>query len=108
MGIITPTRGIRQGDPLSPYLFLLCAEGLSSLIKASVANGVLKGISVCRGGPELSHLFFVDNSLIFYRVSMEDCDELQRVLGVYERASGQQLNRAKTSLFFSKSIPREI
>ena len=108
MGSITPTRGIRQGDPLSPYLFLLCAEGLSSLIKASVVNGVLKGISVCRGGPELSHLFFVDNSLIFYRVSMEDCDELQRVLGVYERASGQQLNRAKTSLFFSKSIPREI
>ena len=56
MGSITPTRGIRQGDPLSPYLFLLCAEGLSSLIKASVANGVLKGISVCKGGPELSHL----------------------------------------------------
>ena len=108
MGSITPTRGIHQGDPLSPYLFLLCAEGLSSLIKASVANGVLKGISICRGGPELSHLFFGDDSLIFYRVSMEDCDELQRVLGVYERASGQQLNRAKTSLFFSKNTPREI
>ena len=38
-GNITPTRGIRQGDPLSPYLFLLCAEGLLSLITASVANG---------------------------------------------------------------------
>ena len=39
---------------------------------------------------------------------MEDCDELQRVLEVYERASSQQLNRAKTSLFFSKNTPREI
>ena len=60
MGSITPSRGIHQGDPLSPYLFLLCAEGLSSLIKASVANGVLKGISVCKEGPKLSHIFFVE------------------------------------------------
>ena len=59
MGSISPSRGIRQGDPLSPYLFLLCAEGLSSLIKASVANSVLKGISICREGPKLSHIFFV-------------------------------------------------
>ena len=108
MGSITPTRGIRQGDPLSSYLFLLCAKGLSSLIKAFVANGDLKGISVCRGGPELSHLFFADDSLIFCGVSMVDCDELQRVLGVYERVLGQQLNRAKTSLFFSKNTLREI
>ena len=92
MGSITPSRGIRQGDPLSPYLFLLCAEGLSSLIKASVANGGLKGIPVSREGLVLSYLFFVDDSLIFCRASMEDCDEIQRVLGVYERASGQQLN----------------
>ena len=87
MGCITPARGIRQGDPLPPYLFLLCAKGLSSLIKASVANGVMKRISICRKGPELSHLFFADDNLIFYRASLEDCDELQRVLGVYERAS---------------------
>ena len=108
MGYITPTRGIRQGDPLSPYLFLLCAEGLLSLIKTSVANGVIKGILVCREGPKLSHLFFVDDSLIFCRASLEDCDELQRVLGVYERASSQQLNQAKTSIFFSKNTPRDI
>ena len=108
IGSITPTRGIRQGDPLLPYLFLLCAEGLSSLIKASVANGVMKGISVCIEEPKLSHLFFANDSLIFCRASLEDCDELQRVLGVYERASGQYLNQAKTSLFFSKNTSREI
>ena len=108
MGSITPTRGIRQGDPLLPYLFLLCAEGSSSLIKVSVANGVLKGISVCREGLELYHLFFTDDSFIFCRASLAYCDKVQRVLGVYERALGQQLNRAETSLFFSKNTPREI
>ena len=57
-GHIIPTRGIRQGDPLSPYLFLLCAEGLSALIKSSVESGSLEGLAVCCGGPQLSHLFF--------------------------------------------------
>ena len=57
-GRIIPSRGIRQGDPLSPYLFLLCAEGLSALIKASMCNGSVEGIAICRWGPKLSHLFF--------------------------------------------------
>ena len=67
-GRLIPTRGIRQGDPLSPYLFLLCAEGLSALIKSSVESGSLEGLVVCCGGPQLSHLFFADNSLIFVRL----------------------------------------
>ena len=107
-GRIIPSRGIRQGDPLSPYLFLLCAEGLSALIKASVCNGSMEGIAICRGGPKLSHLFFADDSLIFCKATIAECDALQRVLGVYEQASGQQLNRAKTSLFFSSNTPKEI
>ena len=57
-GHIIPTRVIKQGDPLSPYLFLLCAEGLSALIKSSVESGSLEGLAVCCGGPQLSHLFF--------------------------------------------------
>ena len=50
-GHIIPSRGIRQSNPLSPYLFLLCAKGLSALIKVSVARGDMKGVSVCCGGP---------------------------------------------------------
>ena len=57
-GRIIPSRGIRQGDPLSPYLFFLCAEGLLALIKSSVKSGSLEGLAVSRGGPKLSHLFF--------------------------------------------------
>ena len=54
-GHITPTSGLRQGDPLSPYLFLLCAEGLSSLIRKAAMEEKINGISICRRGPQLSH-----------------------------------------------------
>ena len=107
-GHIIPTRGLRQGDPLSPYLFLLCAEGLSALIKKASADGLLEGISVSRGGPCLSHLFFVDDSLIFCKATIEECEVLQRVMSKNEKASGQQLNRSKTSLFFSPNTAKEI
>ena len=62
-GHITPTRGIRQGDPLSPYLFLLCSEGLHRLIQAAANNGDIKGVSICHNGPKLTHLLFADDSL---------------------------------------------
>ena len=107
-GHIIPTRGIRQGDPLSPYLFLLCAKGLSALLKKSVVDGNMEGIAICRGGPKLSHLFFANDSLIICKASLAECNSLQRVLHIYEQASGQQLNRAKTSLFFSKNTPSDV
>lgn len=49
-GIIHPSRGIRQGDPLSPYLFLLCIEGLHGLINQPIYSGNIGGISICRNG----------------------------------------------------------
>ena len=54
-------------------------EGLSTLIKKSVEEGVLEGIFVCRSGPKLSHLFFADDSLIFCKAILSDCDSLQRI-----------------------------
>ena len=54
-GLITPIRGIRQGDPFSPFLFLLCTEGLHGLIQQAARVGDLKGFSLCRRGPELTH-----------------------------------------------------
>ena len=64
MGNIKPSRGIRQGDPLSPYLFLLCSEGLHRMIKKAVDIGDIQGVSICRNGPKLTHLFFADDSLL--------------------------------------------
>ncbi|XP_050285288.1 uncharacterized protein LOC126724903 [Quercus robur] len=64
-GNIIPSRGIRQGDPLSPCLFLLCAEGLSTLIHEVARNQQINGIAICRGCPRITHLFFADDSLLF-------------------------------------------
>ena len=55
---IKPSRGIRQGDLLSPYLFLLCAEGLSGLLNKAKEKKMIKGVSVARNGPQVTHLFF--------------------------------------------------
>ena len=87
-GRITPTRGLRQGDPLFPYLFLLCAESLSSLIHKSAEMGTLRGLQVCERSPHITHLFFADDSLLFCNATIADCDEIQRLLMVHERATG--------------------
>jgi len=66
-GAFYPTRGIRQGDPLSPYLFVACMERFSQLIEASCSGGQWKGIPVCKGGPRISHLMFADDIVLFWR-----------------------------------------
>ena len=55
IGCIKPSRGLRQGDPLSPYLFPICAEGLSGLIKKAEHDRLIHGVAISRGGPCISH-----------------------------------------------------
>jgi hypothetical protein len=106
-GKITPSRGIRQGDPLSLYLFILCAEGLSNLLLKAERNKRITGLPITRGGTRLNHLFFADDSLLFCRASIFEWIHIQESLEVYERASGQKLNREKTSIFFSRNTKAE-
>ena len=86
--IIHPARGLKQGDPLSPFLFLFCTEGLHSLIQHAVASGHIRGVSICKKGPRLTHLFFANDSLLFCRASIAECHKIHALLGSYERASG--------------------
>lgn len=65
IGHIYFTRGLRQGDPISPYLFLLCAEALSSLLVKVERTGMIEGVPISRRGPRINHLFFVDDILLF-------------------------------------------
>ena len=88
-GHITPFRSLRQGDPLSPYLFLLCAKSLSTLIHNAARIGTLRGLQVCKRSPHITHLFFIDDSLLFSNATIVDCKEIQRLLLVYERATEQ-------------------
>lgn len=66
VGPVIPGRGLRQGDPLSPYLFILCAGGMTSLIKQAERNNILHGIKVCCIAPAISHLLFADDIFLFF------------------------------------------
>ena len=88
-GRIVSSRGLHQGDPLSPYLFLFCVEGLSALLHHAAMRQAIHCVAVYRRAPRISHLFFADDSLVFCRASLEECNELQCIFTVYEAASGQ-------------------
>ena len=105
-GHITPTRGIKQGDPFSPYLFLLCAEGLSSMLRKATENRELHGITSRRGGVKISHLLFADDRLLFCEATLGECHLLLEILAKYEAASRQAINRQKSSLLFSRNNMR--
>lgn len=102
-GLITPSRGIRQRDPISPYLFPLCAEALSTLITQANREGNLTSVPTSRGFPIISHLFFADDSLLFCRSNLTQWNYLLSILQLYEGASGQKMNSNKTAIFFSRN-----
>jgi hypothetical protein len=103
VGDIRPTRGTRQGDPMSPYLFMICAEMLSSLLSHAERNGIITGVPSSPKGPRISHLFFADDSILFCKSNSVEWHCLLRILGIYEATSGQKLNLQKTSIFFSRN-----
>jgi hypothetical protein len=103
-----PSRRLRQGDPLSPYLFLIVAEGLSSLLGKVELDQRISGVPIAAGGSRLSHLFFADDSLLFCRANFTRWGNRFQVMHIYGKALSQQLNAAKTSIFFSKNTRLEF
>ena len=87
-GNITPLRGIRQGDPLSPYLFLLCAEGFNSLLLWAEMEARIKGVYVCRRAPTVTNLMFADDSLLFCRATIGEVEVINEIMRTYANASG--------------------
>ncbi|KAL2933269.1 hypothetical protein RDABS01_016388 [Bienertia sinuspersici] len=104
MGAVCPTRGLRQGDPISPYLFLLCADAFSTLLAKAASEGDIHGYRVCRGAPRVSHLFFADDSLLFAKANSDECSKVADIISLYERASGQLVNLEKSEVCFSHGV----
>lgn len=102
-----PTRGLRQGDPLSPYLFLMCVEGLSAMLTSAETQDNLHGARTCKRGPPISHLFFADDSLIFGKASMAEISTVKNILDRFTTTSGQRVNFEKSEIAFSRNISNE-
>jgi hypothetical protein len=95
---IIPSRGLRQGDPLSPYLLLFVVEGLSSLLKEQINLGNSHELQICRRRSGISHLLFVDDSLLLFQANEEQTTRVNQVLHTYEFSTGQLLSPTKCSL----------
>jgi hypothetical protein len=107
VGEIRPSRGIRQGDPIFQYLFIICAEALSALITRMEQIGAISGVPSSPREPKISHLFFTDDSILFSKSNAVEWRRLMKILSIYEKASGQKLNLHKMSVFFSRNMSLE-
>ncbi len=112
LSTFAPSRGLCQGDPLSPFLFLLVADGLSLLLEEKVRLGAITPVKVCRGAPSISHLLFADNTLLFFKAKREEAVVIKEVLECYADGTDQLINPGKCSIMFGDisdlSIRQEI
>lgn len=103
-GHFTSGRGLRQGCPLSSYLFILCAQGLSWIIRKMEASTLYNGYRVNIWAPSISHLMFADDLFFFSTLDDRTLQSLQDILFIYARWSGQQANLDKSAILFSKGV----
>ncbi|KAA3470979.1 reverse transcriptase [Gossypium australe] len=99
-----PQSGLRQGDPLSPYLFPICAEDFSRLIALARRKGRLVETRVGRGIVSVSHLFFTDDNVLFGEASIEGANNMKNVIKEYEKVFGQLVNFDKSLIYFSGNV----
>lgn len=83
-----PNRGLRQGDPLGPFLFLICSESLSTLMKSALHEGILKGTKVGRKGPQITQLLFADDCVLFSKANEKGFLTLKQILREYKVCYG--------------------
>ncbi|GLT31849.1 hypothetical protein SLA2020_065570 [Shorea laevis] len=103
-----PQRGLRQGDPLSPYLFIMVLEKLSYMILSRLQQHQWKPFKVSRGGLAFSHLFFADDLMLFGTASPSQIETIMDCLSEFARCSRLELNLSKSKLFVSPNVQRHL
>ena len=103
-----PSCGLRQGDSLSPYLFILVMEVFSQMISQEEVQGRLQGIKISRSSPAISHLFFADDSLLFFKASPQSCATIKNLIQRFSRVSGEVINFTKSAIMFSPNTPQRF
>ncbi|XP_072074464.1 uncharacterized protein [Arachis hypogaea] len=105
LDMFKPSRGLRQGDPLSPYLFVIAMDKLSQLIEETVIKGKWIPMKAGQRGPQISHLLFADDLLLFTEATENQMKVVLETLDEFGAASGFKINAEKTSILFSKNVP---
>ncbi|GLU09187.1 hypothetical protein SLE2022_260600 [Rubroshorea leprosula] len=95
----TVSKGLRQGDPLAPFLFLMVAEALNGLISKATEEGLFKGVSVGESELNITHLQFADDSILFYEASAKNVWMIKCILRSFELLSGLKVNFHKSALY---------
>lgn len=107
-GLIVPQRGLRQGDPLSPYIFILCVDVLSHLMHKAMEERSLMGVKIAATIPAVNHLLFAIDSLFFSLVNPKAGRKLKQIFWLYEFVSGQAINLAKSSITFGSRVSEDV
>lgn len=92
-------RGIRQGCPLSPFLYILMADSLSRKLTAKRTDGTLLGLKPSPGVDPLNHALFADDSLLLRGASSRIAKVFDSILKSYCRVSGAQVNKSKSEIY---------
>ncbi|KAK2418771.1 hypothetical protein QL285_040937 [Trifolium repens] len=104
----SPARGLRQGDPLSPYLFVLCMERLGAMISKYVSDGTWKPMQISRDGTKLSHLFFADDVLLFSKATTTSARVVKEVLDNFCSSSGLKVSFEKSKFCTSAGVCQQL
>lgn len=105
LGMFHSSRGLSQGDPFSPALFVIFIDLLSRLLLRAEAAGAIHGVKIGRQCLAISHLLYADDATIFCRASIEEAGRLVDILGKFGEWSGQSVNWEKSLIHFSKDTP---
>ncbi|XP_074288211.1 uncharacterized protein LOC141613378 [Silene latifolia] len=105
---IFPQCGLRQGDPISPYLFIICMEILSLMVIKAESQRSIEGIKLSRNSPAISHLLYADDALLCFRLSSSSCESLRDILISFGNLSGQMINHQKSYIKFSPNTPDDF